>query len=139
MTFGAVMECTGLLRKLLVAIVGWAKSTGSLITTTILTAFGTNVMTADQYMAIVLPGRMFRAEFRQRNLDPRVLSRSLEGGGTITSALVPWNTCAVYMFGVLGVSPLQYAPYAFFLLLVPVIGILYAVLDFKILRIEPAQ
>ncbi len=137
MTFGAVMECTGLLRKLLVAIVGWAKSTGSLITTAILTAFGTNLMTADQYIAIVLPGRMFRAEFRNRNLDPRVLSRSLEGGGTITSALVPWNTCAVYMFGVLGVSPLQYAPYAFFLLLVPVIGILYAVFDFKILRIEP--
>ncbi|MEE4296084.1 MAG: Na+/H+ antiporter NhaC [Wenzhouxiangella sp.] len=139
MTFGAVMECTGLLRKLLIAIVGWAKSTGSLITTTILTAFGTNIMTADQYMAIVLPGRMFRAEFRNRNLDPRVLSRSLEGGGTITSALIPWNTCAVYMFGVLGVSPLQYAPYAFFLLLVPVIGILYAVFDFKILRIEPVH
>lgn len=139
MTFGAVMESTGLLRKLLAGIVGMVQSTASLVTTTILTAFGTNVMTADQYMAIVLPGRMFRAEFRRRGLDPRVLSRSLEGGGTITSPLVPWNTCAVYMFGVLGVSPLQYAPYAFFLLLVPLIGILYAALDFKILRIEPER
>ncbi len=137
MTFGAVMESTGLLRKLLDGIVGLITSTTSLIATTILTAFGTNVMTADQYMAIVLPGRMFRAEFRKRNLDPRVLSRSLEGGGTITSPLVPWNTCAVYMFGVLGVSPLQYAPYAFFLILVPLIGILYAYFDFKILRLEP--
>ncbi|HMA98534.1 MAG TPA: Na+/H+ antiporter NhaC family protein, partial [Wenzhouxiangella sp.] len=137
MTFGAVMESTGLLQKILAGVVGWIKSTGSLVATTILTAFGTNIMTADQYMAIVLPGRMFRAEFRRRNLDPRVLSRSLEGGGTITSALIPWNTCAVYMFGVLGVSPLQYAPYAFFLLLVPIIGILYAVFDFKILRLNP--
>lgn len=139
MSFGAVMESTGLLRKLLEAIVRMVKTSASLITTTILTAFGTNVMTADQYMAIVLPGRMFRAEFRERGLDPRVLSRSLEGGATITSPLVPWNTCAVFMFGVLGVSPLQYAPYAFFLWLVPIIGILYAYLDFKILRLEPDQ
>ena len=138
MTFGAVMESTGLLRKLLEAIVRLVTTTASLVSTTILTAFGTNVMTADQYMAIVLPGRMFRAEFRERGLDPRVLSRSLEGGATITSPLVPWNTCAVFMFGVLGVSPLQYAPYAFFLFLVPLIGILYAYFDFKILRIEPA-
>jgi NhaC family Na+:H+ antiporter len=139
MTFGAVMESTGLLRKLLNGIVTMVKSTASLVITTILTAFGTNAMTADQYMAIVLPGRMFRAEFERRNLDPRVLSRSLEGGGTITSPLVPWNTCAVYMFGVLGVSPLQYAPYAFFLLLVPLINIVYAYFDFKILRLEPAS
>ena len=138
MTFGAVMECTGMLRKLLSGIVGLVKSTTSLVITTIATAFGTNVLTADQYMAIVLPGRMFRAEFQRRGLDPRVLSRSLEGGGTITSPLVPWNTCGVFMFGVLGVSPLQYAPYAFFLILVPIINVLYAAFDFKILRLEPA-
>ena len=139
MTFGAVMESAGLLQKILDRVIGLVKSTTSLVATTILTAFGTNVVTADQYIAIVLPGRMFRAEFRSRNLDPRVLSRSLEGGGTITSPLVPWNTCAVYMFGVLGVSPLQYAPYAFFLFLVPLIGIIYAYFDFKILRLEAPQ
>ncbi|MGY6587300.1 MAG: Na+/H+ antiporter NhaC [Wenzhouxiangella sp.] len=139
MTFGAVMEYTGLLGKLLRGIVRMVKSTASLVATTILTAFGTNVLTADQYMAIVLPGRMFRAEFRNRGLDPRVLSRSLEGGGTITSPLVPWNTCGVFMFGVLGVSPLAYAPFAFFLLLVPVIGILYAAFDFRILRLDEAD
>jgi Na+:H+ antiporter, NhaC family len=83
-----------------------------------------------------LPGRLFRAEYKARGLDPRVLSRSLEGGGTITSPLIPWNTCGVFMFGVLGVSPLQYAPYAFFLFLVPVLGIAYAVMDFRILRLE---
>lgn len=136
MTFGAVMETVGLLHKLLSGIIGMVRSIASLVTTTILTCIGTNVLTADQYMAIVLPGRMFRAEFRARGLDPRVLSRSLEGGATITSPLIPWNTCGVFMFGVLGVSPLQYAPYAFFLFLVPLIGILYAVFDFKILRLD---
>lgn len=135
MTFGGVMEQTGLLRRVLQALLGLIKSTASLITTTILTAFSTNVLTADQYIALVLPGRMFRAEYAARGLDPRVLSRSLENGGTITSVLIPWNTCAVFMFGVLGVSPIEYAPYAFFALLVPVIGIGYAFLDFKILRL----
>ncbi len=136
MTFGAVMETTGLLRKILSGVIKLVRSTASLVATTILTCFGTNVLTADQYMAIVLPGRMFRAEYRERGLDPRVLSRSLEGGATITSPLVPWNTCGVFMFGVLGVSPLAYAPFAFFLLLVPIISILYAAFDFKILRLQ---
>ncbi len=139
MTFGAVMECTGLLKRLLTGVIGMVRSTASLVTTTILTCFSTNVLTADQYISIVLPGRMFRAEFRARGLDPRVLSRSLEGGGTITSPLIPWNTCGVFMFGVLGVSPLTYAPYAFFLLLVPLIGILYAFFDFRILRLPAAE
>lgn len=135
MTFGGVMEQTGLLRRVLEALLGLIKTTASLITTTILTAFSTNILTADQYISLVLPGRMFKAEYAARGLDPRVLSRSLENGGTITSVLIPWNTCAVFMFGVLGVSPIEYAPYAFFALLVPVIGIAYAFFDFKILRL----
>jgi len=135
MTFGGVMEQTGLLRRVLTALLGLIKTTASLITTTILTAFSTNILTADQYIALVLPGRMFKAEYAARGLDPRVLSRSLENGGTITSVLIPWNTCAVFMFGVLGVSPIEYAPYAFFALLVPIIGIGYAFFDFKILRL----
>ncbi len=138
MTFGGVMEQTGLLRRVLEALLGLIKTTASLITTTILTAFSTNVLTADQYISLVLPGRMFKAEYAARGLDPRVLSRSLENGGTITSVLIPWNTCAVFMFGVLGVSPIEYAPYAFFALLVPVIGIAYAYFDFKILRLADA-
>jgi len=139
MSFGGVLEKTGLLARLLQSILSLVTRTAGLITTTIFTAFATNIMTADQYISIVLPGRMFRAEFDARRLDPRVLSRSLEAGGTITSPLVPWNTCAVFMFGVLGVSPLVYAPYAFFLLLVPVISVIYAYTDFKILKLpEPA-
>lgn len=135
MTFGGVMEQAGLLRRVLQALLRLIKTSASLITTTILTAFSTNVLTADQYISLVLPGRMYKAEFADRGLDPRVLSRSLENGGTITSVLIPWNTCAVFMFGVLGVSPIEYAPYAFFALLVPLIGIAYAYLDFKILRL----
>lgn len=138
MTFGGVMEQTGLLRRVLQTLLGLIKTTASLITTTILTAFSTNILTADQYISLVLPGRMFKAEYAARGLDPRVLSRSLENGGTITSVLIPWNTCAVFMFGVLGVSPIEYAPYAFFALLVPIIGIAYAYFDLKILRLADA-
>lgn len=138
MTFGGVMEQTGLLRRVLQTLLRLIKTSASLITTTILTAFSTNILTADQYISLVLPGRMFKAEYAARGLDPRVLSRSLENGGTITSVLIPWNTCAVFMFGVLGVSPIEYAPYAFFALLVPIIGIAYAYFDFKILRLADA-
>lgn len=139
MTFGAVMECTGLLRQLLHGMLKAIHSTGQLITATLFTCFGVNVLTADQYMAIVLPGRMFREEYANRDLDPRVLSRTLEDSGTITSALVPWNTCGAYMFSVLGVFPLAYAPFAFFLYLTPLIAAVYAFTDFKILRLSDNQ
>lgn len=141
MTFGAVMEATGLLQKLIRGILKLVKSTGSLILATIMTGFGTNVLTADQYMAIVLPGRMFRKAYQEFDLDPRVLSRSLESSGTVTSALIPWNTCGAFMFSVLGVYPLAYAPFAFFLWLVPLLAILYGYSNFKILRLseQPAS
>lgn len=139
MTFGAVMECTGLLKQLLRGMLKVIHSTGQLITATLFTCFGVNVLTADQYMAIVLPGRMFREEYANRDLDPRVLSRTLEDSGTITSALIPWNTCGAYMFAVLGVFPLAYAPFAFFLYLTPLIAMIYAFTDFKILRLSDNQ
>ena len=139
MTFGAVMECTGLLRQLLHGMLKAIHSTGQLITATLFTCFGVNVLTADQYMAIVLPGRMFREEYANRDLDPKVLSRTLEDSGTITSALIPWNTCGAYMFSVLGVFPLAYAPFAFFLYLTPLIAMVYAFTDFKILRLSDNQ
>lgn len=139
MTFGAVMDSTGLLRKLLQGLLKFIHTTGQLVTATLFTCFGVNILTADQYMAIVLPGRMFREEYTRRGLDPRVLSRSLEDSGTLTSALIPWNTCGAYMFAVLGVFPLAYAPFAFFLYLTPLIAIIYAFTDFKILRLNDNQ
>ena len=137
MTFGAVMEKLGLLKRFIQGMLKSAKSVGSLITGTLFTCFGANVLTADQYMAIVLPGRMLKEEYQRRGLDPRVLSRTLEDSGTLTSALIPWNTCGAYMFSVLAVSPLDYGIYAFFNYLTPLIAIVLAYTGWTILRREP--
>jgi NhaC family Na+:H+ antiporter len=137
MVFGSVLEHTGLLRRFVQAILRKAHSTGSLIASTILTCIATNILAADQYMAIVMPGRMYKEEFEKRGLAPVNLSRTLEDGGTITSALIPWNTCGAYMHGVLGISPLDYIVYAFFNLINPVLAIVYAYLGIKILRLTP--
>ncbi|MCK7458602.1 Na+/H+ antiporter NhaC [Idiomarina aminovorans] len=137
MTFGAIMEKIGLLERFIRGMLQFAKSVGALVTGTIFTCFGANVLTADQYMAIVLPGRMFKEEYERRNLDPRVLSRTLEDSGTITSALIPWNTCGAYMFSVLAVSPLEYGIYAFFNYLTPLIAIILAYTGWTILYLNP--
>jgi Na+:H+ antiporter, NhaC family len=139
MVFGSVLEHTGLLRRFVQAILRRAHSTGSLITSTILTCIATNILAADQYMAIVMPGRMYKEEFEKRGLAPVNLSRTLEDGGTITSALIPWNTCGAYMHGVLGVSPLEYMFYAFFNVINPLLAIVYAYLGIKILRLTPPE
>ncbi|MDX1706842.1 Na+/H+ antiporter NhaC [Pseudidiomarina sp.] len=139
MTFGAVMEKLGLLERLIRGVLGMVKSTGSLIGATLFTCFGANVLTADQYMAIVIPGRMYREEYIRRGLDPRVLSRTLEDSGTLTSALIPWNTCGAFMMGVLAVSPLEYAPFAFFNWLTPLIALVYGYTGFRILRLAPQE
>lgn len=132
--FGAVMEKVGLLAVFVQGILKAAKSTGSLITSTIATAFGTNLITADQYMSIVMPGRMYKEEYERRELDNVNLSRALEDGGTITSALIPWNTCGAYMAGVLSVSTIDYWQFAFFNLINPVLAIAFAYLGIKVLK-----
>nr|WP_211183554.1 Na+/H+ antiporter NhaC [Pseudoalteromonas arctica] len=137
--FGAIMEKTGLLDIFVKSILKIAKSTGSLITATIATCIGTNVIAADQYIAIVVPGRMFKEEYEKRGLKPVNLSRTLEDGGTITSPLIPWNTCGAYMQSVLLINPFDYALYAFFNLINPFLAVIYAYLGIKILRIQPKQ
>ena len=132
--FGSVMEKVGLLAVFVKGILKAAKSTGSLITSTILTAFGTNLITADQYMSIVMPGRMYKEEYERRGLKNVNLSRALEDGGTITSPLIPWNTCGAYMAGVLLVSPLDYWQFAFFNLINPILAIIFAYLGIKVLK-----
>jgi NhaC family Na+:H+ antiporter len=136
MCFGGVMEHTGLLQRIVDALLKSVHGTGSLITTTVLTAIGMNIIAADQYIAIVLPGRMYRVEFARRGLAPQNLSRTLEDAGTMTSALVPWNTCGAFMAATLGVPTMAYAPYAFLNLLNPVIAIIYGVTNFKITPLE---
>jgi NhaC family Na+:H+ antiporter len=126
MTFGGVMETSGMLERLGAALLGAVRGTGSLVAATLGTAIGANVVASDQYMAIVLPGRMFRPEFERRGLPPELLSRTLEDGGTITSPLVPWNTCGAFMAQTLGVATTSYAPFAFFNLLNPLVALAYA-------------
>ncbi|MBA2602995.1 MAG: Na+/H+ antiporter NhaC, partial [Acidobacteria bacterium] len=123
MMFGAVMETTGMLQRVAAGILGAVRGTGSLVAATLATAIGMNVIASDQYIAIVLPGRMFRAEYRRRGLHPKNLSRTLEDGGTLTSPLVPWNTCGAFMAQTLGVATFTYAPFAFFNLINPLVAL----------------
>jgi NhaC family Na+:H+ antiporter len=132
MGYGAVLEHAGMLNRLIQPVLRAAKGTGRLILAVIGTCFTMNIVTADQYIAIVLPGRTFKAEFESRHLEGRVLSRALEDGGTITSPLVPWNTCGAYMAATLGIATAAYVPYAFFNLINPLVGILYGFTGFKV-------
>lgn len=136
--FGGVLERTGILNYLLQLALKWVKSTGSLITTTVLTCVGTNVLAADQFIAVALPGRMYKDAYARRGLSPLNLSRTLEDSATLTSALIPWNTCGAYMSATLGVATFSYAPYAFFNLLCPVIAIAYGYLNFALKPLEAA-
>lgn len=139
MCFGAVLEKVGLLKRAVSAILKGAKSAGDMVTRTIFTCFGSNLITADQYISIVMPGRMYKDEFKKRGLHQLNLSRSLEDGGTITSPLIPWNTCGAYMHSVLLVHPFDYVAYAFFNLINPILAIIYAVLGIKILKLDPPE
>lgn len=137
MTFGAVMETTGMLQTIANWILSAVRGTGSLVAATLGTSIGMNVIASDQYMAIVLPGRMFRAEFARRGLAPENLSRTLEDSGTLTSALVPWNTCGAFMAATLGVATVAYAPFAFFNLFSPLVAAVYGFTGVAIKRIDP--
>ncbi len=134
MAFGAVMEKMGLLERLVRSVLRAARSTGSLILATLSTAVGINIIAGDQYMAIVLPGRLYRAEFQRRGLAPVNLSRALEDAGTLTSPLVPWNTCGAYMAATLGVATWVYLPFALFNLINPIVASIFAITGFQIRR-----
>jgi NhaC family Na+:H+ antiporter len=125
LSFGGIMERTGMLRVLAGSLLRFVKRTGTLVATTIFSCIGMNIIAADQYIAIVVPGRMFKSAFEAKGLHPKNLSRVLEDSGTMTSPLIPWNSCGAFMGATLGVSPLIYLPYAFLNLLVPAISIFY--------------
>ena len=139
LAFGAVLEHTGMLQRLIDAALKRAKSTGALVTTVVLSCIGINIVAADQYIAIVLPGKMYRAEFARRNLAPKNLSRVIEDSGTLTSPLVPWNTCGAYMSATLGVATLAYLPFAFFNLINPLVSIIYGFTGFTIVKTDEAD
>jgi NhaC family Na+:H+ antiporter len=135
LTFGGIMERTGSLRTLADAILKLAHSTGSLVLATVFSCIGTNIVAPDQYLSIIVPGRMYRETYEQRGLHPKLLSRTLEDAGTLSSPLIPWNTCGAFMSTALMVSSTAYFPYAFLNLLTPVIGVILAYTGFRIARL----
>ena len=122
--FGGILEKCGFLEVFLHAILTKVKTVGGYITAVNLSCLLTNAFAPDQYVSIVVPGRMFKSAFDELGLHPRMLSRSLEDTGTLTSALIPWNTCGAYQSTTLGVSTLHYAPYAFLNYLNPIVAII---------------
>lgn len=139
LSFGAILEHLGMLRKFVELILSAAKSTGSLIASTAATCLGTNLITADQYISIVMPGRMYKEEYKKRGLHPVVLSRTLEDSGTITSPLIPWNTCGAFMFAAMALTSYDYIFYCFFNLINPIVAVTYGYLGFKIKKLAPEQ
>ena len=139
MVFGGIMEAAGLLNRITQPIIHYAKTTGSLVTSTVVTCLFFNVTASDQYLAIVVPGRMFRKTYQDKGYAPELLSRTLEDCGTVTSVLVPWNTCGATQSRVLGVDTWVYAPYAFFNIISPMMTILFAYLNIKIRRIPVTE
>ena len=136
MSFGGAMQETGLLKRISDPIIQYAKTTGSLIATTSGTCIFFNLTTADQYLSIVVPGKMFEDSFKNKGLAPENLSRTLEDSGTVTSVLIPWNTCGAAQSAVLGVATLTYLPFCFFNLISPLMTIIYGYLNIKIKRIN---
>lgn len=135
MCFGGVMEACGLLQRITQTLVGFARGDGSLVATTAGSCVFVNVTAADQYLSIVVPGRMFRSTFAQRGLAPENLSRTLEDSGTVTSVLIPWNTCGAAQQAVLGVSVFAFAPYCFFNYISPLMTLLFAFIGIRIARL----
>ena len=139
LTFGGLLESTGMLEVIANFLLKFAKNTGSLVAVTIFSSLFINIIASDQYLAIVIPGRMYKDAYAERGLAPRNLSRTLEDGGTLTSALVPWNTCGAYMSTALGVPTLEYLPYAFLNYINPLIAILWASLGLFQLKMTPEE
>ena len=131
-TFGGALTATGQLRDLMRYVLHFAKGTASLVASTVGTSLFCNIALADQYLSIMLASSMFRDTYLERGYETRLLSRSCEDGATVTSVLVPWNTCGLTQSTVLGVATLTYLPYCFFNLLSPVASIAVAAIGWKI-------
>jgi len=125
LSFGGVMEKSRMLESIASAILKAARSTGSLVLATIATCISMNIIAPDQYLSIVVPGRMYKDAFDKRGLHPKNLSRCLEDSGTLSSPLIPWNTCGAFMFATLGIHPFAYLPFAFLNLMNPLVSIFY--------------
>lgn len=134
MVFGGVMDAIGALKVISNALLSWAKNTFQLFASTVASCLAINLTASDQYLSIVIPGKMFSKAYEERNLAPENLSRTLEDSGTVTSVLIPWNTCGAYQSGVLGVSVLEYFFFAIFNWLSPIMTLIYAALSIRIAK-----
>jgi NhaC family Na+:H+ antiporter len=139
LSFGGIMERAGMLDVLAKALLKRVKRTGSLVMTTIFSCIGMNAIASDQYIAIVIPGRMYKKAFDERKLHPKNLSRCLEDSGTLSSPLIPWNSCGAFMGATLGVNPLLYLPYAFLNLANPVVSIFYGYTGITMEKIDESE
>lgn len=139
MTFGGILEHSGMLQVMVNQILKLAKSAKGVVTSTVISCFATNTTCSDQYISIVIPSRMYARVYRDHRLHSKNLSRALEDGGTLTSVFVPWNTCGVFIIGTLGVHPFDYAPYAILNFVVPMISILYAVYGVTIQKLTKEE
>ena len=132
MVFGGVMDAIGALARISSALLNLFDSVFGLFASTVFTCIGLNFTASDQYLAIVVPGKMYAKAYRDKGLAPENLSRTLEDAGTVTSVLIPWNTCGAYQSGVLGVSVLDYAAFAMFNWLSPFMTLIFAAFNIKI-------
>ena len=132
MIFGGIMDGIGALARITRSLLKLAKSTFGLFSSTVVSCLGLNIIASDQYLALVIPGKMFKQAYEDRGLAPENLSRTLEDSGTVTSALIPWNTCGAYQSGVLGVGVGEYFVYAFFNWISPIMTLVFAGIGIKI-------
>lgn len=133
-TFGGAMEASGMIQTITEKMMGYIKSAVGLVSSTVLTTIFFNITLSDQYMAILVPGKMFSEKYKELGYEPRLLSRTLEDSATVTSVLVPWNTCGVVQASVLNVATLAYLPYCFFNLITPLLTIAVAAIGYKIVK-----
>lgn len=139
MAYGGLMEGAGMLGTISQAVVKLASTTGRLVFTTVATCVGMNILAPDQYLSIIVPGRMYKKAFEDSGLAAKNLSRCLEDAGTLTSPLVPWNTCGTAMMGFLLVNPIAYLPYAFLNLLNPLVSLVYGFTGWTMAKKDPKK
>ena len=139
MCFGGVMAGSGMLAALTQLFAKFVYRTASIVASTLATGVFANLLTADQYISIIITGETFRELYAKRGLEARLLSRSVEDTATVTSVLVPWNSCGMTQSTVLGVATLTYLPYCLFNLISPLMSLLVAIVGYKIKRVESRE
>lgn len=139
MTFGGVLENTGMLEAIVKQILKLARTAKGLVVSTIFSCFATNATCSEQYISVVIPSRMYANAYKEQGLHSKNLSRALEDGGTLTSVFIPWNTCGVFILGTLGVHAFEYAPYAVLNFVVPIISIIYALTGITITKLTESE